>query len=112
MNNNDKKRLAQRINPRWKTEFPKFIQRLEKRLRQGHREYGDKSYERPMFSLLAEIEEEILDQANWASIAWTRLHSLRERTRLLEDRLDEVEMAELIKKTIENSEEILEELDS
>lgn len=54
------------------------------------------SFARPLFSLLEEVEEEILDQANWSFIAWTRLHSLRERVRLLEDRLDEEEMKDLI----------------
>ena len=94
--NNDEKRVQQRLQPAWKTHFPRFTQRLEKRLRQGHREYGDRSFQRPTFALIAEIEEEVLDQANWAFITWTRLHSLRERVRLLEDRLDEAEMAQLL----------------
>ena len=93
---NDEKREKQRIQPEWKNHFPRFIQRLEKRLRQGHREYGDRSFQRPTFSLIAEIEEEVLDQANWAFITWTRLHDLRERVRLLEDRLDEAEMQDLL----------------
>ena len=93
---NERRREQQRIDPQWKKDWPPFIQRAEKRLRQGHREYGDGSFERPLFSLLAEVEEEILDQVNWAFIAWTRIHGLRERVRLLEDKLDEVEMRELI----------------
>ena len=85
----------QRIHPRWKDEWPVFVTRLEKRLRQGHREYGDDSFERPAFTLLSEVEEEILDVANWGFIAWTKLHGLRERMRLLEDKLDEKEMDRL-----------------
>ena len=92
----DRKRELQRIHPRWKDEWPVFITQLEKRLRQGHREYGDGSFARPAFALLAEVEEEILDQVNWAFITWTQLHGLRERVRLLEDKLDEVEMEELL----------------
>lgn len=95
----DRKRELQRIHPRWKDEWPPWITRLEKRCRQGHREYGDKSFERPLFSLLEEVEEELLDQAIWSFIGWTTLHRLRERVRLLEDKLDEVEMRELIKET-------------
>jgi len=93
---NDVRRDRQRIDPEWKKHWPKFVQRLEKRLRQGHRDYGDKSFARPTFGLLAEVEEELLDQVNWSFIAWTRIHSLRGRLQLLEDKLDEVEMDELL----------------
>ena len=95
---NERRREGRKNQPEWKKHWPPFIKTLEKRLKAGHREYGDGSFDRPLFTLLAEVEEEILDQVNWSFIAWTRLDSLRERVRLLEDKLDEVEMEELIEK--------------
>ena len=49
----DRHREAQRIHPRWKDEWPKCRERLEKRMAEGHREYGDRSFDRPGFALLA-----------------------------------------------------------
>lgn len=108
---NDRRREQRRIHPKYKDHWPLFVKKCEKRLRDGHREYGDGSFDRPLFSLLDEVEEEILDTADWSFIAWTRLDSLRERVRLLEDKLDEVEMKELIEKTVGDSREILDALE-
>ncbi len=93
---NERRRESQRINPRWKKDWAEFVQKCEKRCRQGHREYGDESFDRSAFSLLEEMEEEVLDTAVWGFITWTRLHSLRERMQILEDKMGEVEMRELI----------------
>jgi len=93
---NDRRRERQRIKPKWKEHWPKFMKRLEKRLRQGHREYGDRSFGRPLFLLLSEVEEELLDVSNWAFFGWTRIHELREKVRVLEDKLDEEEMERLL----------------
>ena len=93
---NDRRRAKQRIKPIWKDHFPKFIAALETRMKAGHRTYGDRSFNRPLFNLLTEIEEELLDQGNWAFIGWVQLHSLRERIQKLEHRLEEIEMEEIL----------------
>jgi hypothetical protein len=94
--NNDEKRESQRINPSWPEPFARFYIEAEKRMRQGHRTYGDRSFDRPLFTLLNEIEEELLDAPNWAAIAWNKLNVLRSKIRLLEDRLDEESMDDLL----------------
>ncbi len=77
--NNDEKRESQRIQPDWPEPFTRFYAEAEKRMRQGHRAYGDRSFDRPLFALLNEIEEELLDAPNWAAIAWNKLNRLRKR---------------------------------
>ena len=47
-----------------RTFFDDCLRRLEK----GAQEYGDKSFYKPSNELLKEIEEELLDVANWSSI--------------------------------------------
>ncbi len=91
-NSNDKRREEMRINPRWKEEWPDFSAKFEARLRSGHRQYGDRSFERPLFSLLAETEEEIYDQILWSFIALTRITDLRKRIQKLEDKIGEAEI--------------------
>jgi len=88
----DQKRESQRIHPRYKDDWPKFLDELDKRLSRGHREYGDRSFERPAFSLLEEVQEEILDIPNWAFIAWTRIETLKVQLKALEDTLGTAEM--------------------
>lgn len=102
---NDRRRARQRIAPLWKKLWPKFEKKLKKRMEQGHREYGDRSFDRPLFSLLDEIEEELLDQPVWAFIAWTRIENLRDRLQILEGQMSIEEMKQLIKDT-QPSEEI------
>lgn len=93
---NDERRESQRIKPRWKEDWPKCKKKLEKRMRDGHRDYGDRSFERPLVALLDEVEEEILDQINWSFIAWTRNRELAAKVRVLEDRLDDEEIKKLV----------------
>jgi len=98
---NDKRRLRQRISPLWKKLWPPVQKQLEHRMAEGHREYGDRSFNRPMFNLLNEAEEEILDQMIWSFIALTRLGDLRDRIQRLEERLNFEEMKQLIEETTE-----------
>ncbi len=94
---NDQRREAQRINPLWKELWPKVREQLERRMAVGHREYGDRSFDRPLFTLLNETEEELLDQMIWSFIAITRLGRLRDRIQKLEEKMDEKEMDEWIR---------------
>lgn len=52
---------------------PSFESHVTRRLVQGSREYGDRSYERPLSDLLIEILEEAADIAAWGAIAATVL---------------------------------------
>ena len=96
---NDKRRDGQRINPLWKELWPKVREQLERRMAQGHREYKDRSFDRPLFALLNETEEELLDQMIWSFIAITRLGRLRDQIQQLEARMDEKEMDEWLEDT-------------
>ena len=98
MKPSDEKRENQRIDPLWKELWPPIRRKLEHRMAVGHREYGDRSFSRPVFALLNEVEEELMDQMVWSFIAITRLGRLRDQVRELEERLDEKEMDEWIRK--------------
>lgn len=50
-----------------------FFTGLRTRLHQGARDYGDTSFERPTDELVGEIEQELLDVAGWAFVAWEKL---------------------------------------
>lgn len=82
---NDKRRTKQRIKPLWKEKFPDYIAELEKRMKDGHREYGDRSFDRPLWGLLEEIQQEVLDQANWGFFCWDRIQELKEKVKKLEE---------------------------
>jgi len=58
---------------KYKIHFNKFIQHLDQRLKKGHHEYGDKSFDRPACELLDEIQEELVDVAGWAEILYSIL---------------------------------------
>lgn len=88
---NDKRRTGQRIDPRYKKEWPRIAIDLERRLRQGHREYGDGSFSRPMSSLLEEVREEQLDAMLWNFIAVVRVDEMIERVKKLEGLVEEEE---------------------
>jgi len=70
--------------PRYKLLWLDFLEKLENRLEKGHREYGDGSFDKPLLSLVDEVEEEIMDQILWSFIGWSRLESLRGRIKELE----------------------------
>ena len=60
-------------------DWPKFVTSLAARLAKGAKEYGDVSFTRPLSELLEEIEQEILDQAGWAFIAYCRIQQIKRR---------------------------------
>jgi hypothetical protein len=65
--------------------YPEILSMMKERLRAGHRQYGDRSFGRPLSSLLQEVEEEIYDQILWSLVALTRISSLWGRIQRLED---------------------------
>jgi hypothetical protein len=58
-------------------ELVEFISRLQDRVAQGDRSYGDHSFSRNPLALITEIQEELLDVAGWGFILWTRLEGIR-----------------------------------
>jgi hypothetical protein len=64
-------------DPTDRAETLRFLDMVRARLDAGAEEYGDQSFARPCDALLAELEEELLDVAGWASILFARAHRLR-----------------------------------
>jgi hypothetical protein len=46
------------------------------RMEAGEREYGDASFNRSAPETVREIQEELLDVANWAFILWCKMDKL------------------------------------
>lgn len=59
------------------SDWPAFVERAGRRLADGRRTYGDRSFSRAPRELVREIEEELLDVAAWSFILWTRVRALR-----------------------------------
>ena len=90
----DAQREKQRLKPLWEGFWPEFEKKAKSRLRRGHREYSDISFDRPLSSLLRETEEEIYDQILWSFIALTRLSPLWGRIQRLENAIGAIEVEE------------------
>lgn len=58
-------------------DIAQFVAQLRARLAAGARQYGNRSFERPLAEVVEEIEQELLDVAGWGLIAWTRLQRVR-----------------------------------
>ena len=57
--------------------FQSFVEQVRTRLQKGARQYGDRSFTRPVPELVGEIQEELADVCGWSFILWTRLERLR-----------------------------------
>lgn len=57
--------------------FQSFVEQVRTRLQKGARQYGDRSFTRPVPELVGEIQEELADVCGWSFILWTRLQSMR-----------------------------------
>lgn len=57
--------------------WPVFSDAVRARLEAGRTTYGFRSFARPMTELAEEIEQELLDTAAWAFIAYVRHRRLR-----------------------------------
>lgn len=59
-------------------QWREFVGRVEKRLEQGAKEYGDASLKAPPKALAGEIEEEILDIVGWGFLLWLRMKTVKD----------------------------------
>ena len=66
------------MNIEWDTEYHDFIKEAEARMKDGAKEYGNQSFTRDPQLLLGEIEEELMDVANWSFILYCRLQKMRQ----------------------------------
>lgn len=60
------------------TSRDEFIRALTERLDKGAAQYGDRSFDRPVDQLLAELQQEALDLAGWGFVLWERVRRDRE----------------------------------
>jgi hypothetical protein len=54
-----------------------FFAALDAKLDQGERSYGEKSFDRPAWELLYELEQEAIDLAGWGYVLWERVRRIR-----------------------------------
>jgi hypothetical protein len=64
--------------------WPAFAELVRGRLEKGRGVYGSTTFERPLPEIADELAAELLDQAAYAFIGWTRLVALRRRLAELE----------------------------
>ena len=60
---------------------PDTAKLIMKRLKKGHKEYGDASYELPPPLLFAEIEQEAQDLVGWPFIMWRKMQLILQDNR-------------------------------
>ncbi len=77
--------------PEYKTHWPQFKEELEARLIQGHKEYGDKSFELSPWDLVGEIQQEVMDIVGWGFILWVRLEKLNAAIGKIQDNSKRIE---------------------
>ena len=58
-------------------DFNDFVVELKTRLQAGADEYGDLSFSSDPKELVKEIQEELLDVANWSFILYCRLNAIK-----------------------------------
>jgi hypothetical protein len=56
--------------------FNRFTAELKKKLIKGQEEYGDRTYERDVISLLREVQGEAIDYSGWSMFLWARCEEL------------------------------------
>ena len=66
-------------SPHYTEELETFQDLMKSRMEDGYREYGDTSFGKSLRSLLQEIQEELVDTANWAFIGYSKLQRIREK---------------------------------
>lgn len=59
--------------------YDAFFSALHAKLEAGAREYGDRSFSRPVIELLDELQAECLDLAGWGYILWTKLDRIKKQ---------------------------------
>jgi hypothetical protein len=64
--------------------LPQFVGEMEARMQAGKNEYGDSSFECELKRLVVEIQQELVDNANWSHILWTRMELLKRKIARIE----------------------------
>jgi len=63
---------------RWRAGWSDYTTDVERRLRSGQHEYGDKNFSADPRQLLRELQQELLDVSGWGFILWRRLERVRQ----------------------------------
>lgn len=79
------------MRPATRAAFAEFCARVEARLAQGARVYGDSSLDLPTPRLLNEIQQELEDVAGWSILLWARLERIRKAHEEIRARFDHEE---------------------
>lgn len=79
------------MRPATRAAFAEFCRRVEARLAQGARVYGDSSLDLPTPRLLNEIQQELEDVAGWSVLLWARLERIRKQHEEIRARFDHEE---------------------
>ncbi len=61
----------------YKKYFKPFVDKLDAKMLEGYKEYGDVSFNRKSTDLIKEIEQELLDICGWSLILWVHLNELK-----------------------------------
>ena len=72
----DRKQLGGK-SEEWKPSFQQYIEAVTRRMRCGHREYGDRSFSAEPLQLIREVQEELEDVCGWSFVLWHRLEAAK-----------------------------------
>lgn len=75
------------MKSKYEDKFIPFVEKLNAKMKQGFKDYGDKSFSRPPIELVEEIEEELLDICGWSMIMWCKLEDIKVKTKELNEKL-------------------------
>ena len=78
--------------PEWEKHFSEFSEKLIERLKAGHKEYGDGSFNKPVTALVDELIEELYDICGWSFVALAHLKDVRHLAEHIEERLGLLEV--------------------
>ena len=65
------------MKSQYEDKFVPFVSILDERMKQGFKDYGDKSFGRPPIELINELQQEALDICGWGYILWCRFEDLK-----------------------------------
>ena len=61
----------------WRQARDVFLDAVKRRLENGHRDYGGKSFAKHPVELIDQVQQECLDIPGWSFILWHRLQQCR-----------------------------------
>lgn len=62
----------------YKKHFEEFISKLDAKMTEGHKEYGDGVFQDDPIALIEQLELELIDICGWGLILWTRLQHIKQ----------------------------------